>query len=326
MPADGPPRTYDRRVSNDPSATAALPEAMARTLGDYERHLVSERDLTPHTVRAYLGDIASLLDHCLRLGVDDLADLDLRALRSWLAKLQTTGRSRTTIARRATAARVFTAWLHRTGRIPSDPGAALGSPKRHKTLPPVLRADEAESLIRAAADLADDGSPMGLRDVAMLEVLYATGIRVGELVGLDIDDVDTERRVVRVFGKGRKERSVPYGVPAGRAVDRWVRLGRPVLRAEGAGAALFLGARGRRIDQRVVRELVHRRIADVPGAPDIGPHGLRHTAATHLLEGGADLRSVQELLGHASLATTQLYTHVTTDRLRKAYHQAHPRA
>jgi integrase/recombinase XerC len=221
---------------------------------------------------------------------------------------------------------VFTAWLHRTGRIPTDPGAALGSPKKHKTLPPVLRADEAESLIRAAADLADDGSPMGLRDVAMLEVLYATGIRVGELVGLDIDDVDAERRVVRVFGKGRKERSVPYGTPAGRAMDRWLKLGRPALRVDGAGAALFLGARGRRIDQRVVRELVHRRIADVPGAPDIGPHGLRHTAATHLLEGGADLRSVQELLGHASLATTQLYTHVTTDRLRKAYHQAHPRA
>ncbi len=330
MPDDGVPGAYDRGVSDEPSAESSeaedLPETMARTLGDYERHLVSERDLAAHTVRAYLGDISSLLDHCLRLGIADLADLDLRALRSWLAKLQTTGRSRTTIARRATAARVFTAWLHRTGRIPSDPGAALGSPKRHKTLPPVLRADEAESLIRAAADLADDGSPMGLRDVAMLELLYATGIRVGELVGLDIDDVDTERRVVRVFGKGRKERSVPYGVPAGRAVDRWVRLGRPVLRVEGAGAALFLGARGRRIDQRVVRELVHRRIADVPGAPDIGPHGLRHTAATHLLEGGADLRSVQELLGHASLATTQLYTHVTTDRLRKAYHQAHPRA
>ena len=301
-------------------------EAMARALGDYERHLVFERDLTPHTVRAYLGDISSLLQHCRRLGIDDLADLDLRALRSWLAKLQSTGRSRTTIARRATAARVFTAWLHRTGRIPTDPGAALGSPKRHKTLPSVLRADEAESLIRAAADLADDGSPMGLRDVAMLEVLYATAIRVGELVGLDLDDVDTERRVVRVFGKGRKERSVPYGTPAGRALDRWVRSGRPALRAEGAGAALFLGARGRRIDQRVVRDLVHRRIADVDGAPDIGPHGLRHTAATHLLEGGADLRSVQEMLGHASLATTQLYTHVTTDRLRRAYQQAHPRA
>ncbi len=310
----------------DQSDAGLLPEAFARLLGDYERHLVSERDLAPHTVRAYLGDVSSLLDHCTRLGVEEITDLDLRTLRSWLARLQTTGRSRTTIARRATAARVFTAWLHRTGRLPTDPGAALGSPKKHKTLPPVLRPDEAEALIRSAADLADDGTPVGLRDVAMLELLYATGIRVGELVGLDIDDVDDERRVVRVFGKGRKERSVPYGTPAGRAVDRWLASGRPALRIEGSGAALFLGARGRRIDQRAVRTLVHTRIADVPGAPDIGPHGLRHTAATHLLEGGADLRSVQELLGHASLATTQLYTHVTTDRLRRAYQQAHPRA
>lgn len=299
---------------------------MATVLADYERHLISERDLTANTVRAYLGDLVSLLDHATRLGLVDVTELDLRSLRSWLAKQQTTGKSRTTIARRATAARVFTAWLARTGRAPTDAGAALGSPTKHKTLPPVLRVDEASDLIRAAADRADHGSPIGLRDVAMLELLYATGIRVGELVGLDIDDLDTDRQVVRVFGKGRKERSVPYGRPAARAIDRWLVSGRPALRVEGAGAALFVGARGRRIDQRAVRELVHRRIAEVPGAPDIGPHGLRHTAATHLLEGGADLRSVQELLGHASLATTQLYTHITTDRLRQAYRQAHPRA
>lgn len=303
-----------------------LPEPMARVLADYERHLSSERDLSSHTVRAYRGDLLSLLEHASRLGMHGVDELDLRTLRSWLAKQQTMGKSRTTLARRATAARVFTAWLARTGRIASDPGAALGSPKRHKSLPPVLRADEAAELIRAATDLADDGSPVGLRDVAMLELLYATGIRVGELVGLDVDDIDGERRVVRVLGKGRKERSAPYGTPASRALDRWLRLGRPALVAEGAGPALFLGARGRRIDPRAVRELVHRRVAQVPGAPDIGPHGLRHTAATHLLEGGADLRSVQELLGHASLATTQLYTHVTTDRLRQAYRQAHPRA
>jgi integrase/recombinase XerC len=160
----------------------------------------------------------------------------------------------------------------------------------------------------------------------MLELLYATGMRVGELVALDIDDLDRGRNVVRVFGKGRKERTVPFGRPAADAVDAWLARGRPELAAPGAGAALFLGARGGRVDQRAVRTVVHRRIADVPGAPDIGPHGLRHTAATHLLEGGADLRSVQELLGHASLATTQLYTHVSTDRLRQAYRQAHPRA
>jgi len=303
-----------------------LPEPMARVLADYERHLVAERDLAVHTVRAYLADLAGLLEHAARLGHTDVDRLDLRTLRSWLAKQQTLGRSRTTVARRATAARVFTAWLARTGRSATDAGASLGSPKAHASLPPVLRADEAADLIRGAAALADDGSPVGLRDVAMLELLYATGIRVGELVGLDLDDVDDDRRVVRVLGKGRKERSAPYGQPAARALGRWLALGRPALLVEGAGGALFLGARGRRIDQRAVRTLVHRRIASVPGAPDIGPHGLRHTAATHLLEGGADLRSVQELLGHASLATTQLYTHVTTDRLRRAYQQAHPRA
>ncbi|MGB0099327.1 MAG: tyrosine recombinase XerC [Nocardioides sp.] len=299
---------------------------MARVLGDYERHLAVERDLTAHTVRAYVADVGGLLDHAARLGHTDVAALDLRTLRSWLAKQQTMGKSRTTIARRATAARVFTAWLARTGRAATDAGASLGSPKAHQTLPPVLGADEASALIQAAAERADDGSPVGLRDVAMLELLYATGIRVGELVGLDVDDLDRERNVARVFGKGRKERSVPFGRPAARALDFWLRHGRPELAGPQSGPAVFLGARGRRIDQRAVRTMVHRRIADVPGAPDIGPHGLRHTAATHLLEGGADLRSVQELLGHASLATTQLYTHVTTDRLRRAYQQAHPRA
>ncbi|WP_182526194.1 tyrosine recombinase XerC [Nocardioides dongkuii] len=303
-----------------------LPEAFARLLGEYERHLVSERDLAPHTVRAYLTDLAGLLEHAHRMGIQDVTELDLRTLRSWLAKQQTLGRSRTTLARRATAARVFTAWLARTGRVEVDPGASLGSPKAHSVLPSVLRVDEARDLIAAATEIADDGSPLGLRDVAMLELLYATGIRVGELAGLDVDDVDADRNVVRVFGKGRKERTVPYGRPAARALQFWLKQGRPLVAREGSGAALFLGARGGRIDQRAVRTLVHRRIADVPGAPDIGPHALRHSAATHLLEGGADLRSVQELLGHASLATTQRYTHVTTDRLRRAYQQAHPRA
>ncbi|MCY7396207.1 MAG: tyrosine recombinase XerC [Nocardioides sp.] len=303
-----------------------LPESLARVLGDYERHLSAERGLTPHTVRAYLGDMAGLLEHLHRLGHDDVSGLDLRSLRSWLAKQQSTGRSRTTIARRATAARVFTAWLARTDRLPLDPGSTLASPKAHRTLPAVLRADEARALVEAAATLADDGSGPGLRDVAVLELLYATGIRVGELAGLDLDDVDRERAVVRVLGKGGKERVVPFGRPADRALHEWVERGRPELVVEGSGAALFLGVRGSRIDPRAVRTLVHRLVADVPGAPDIGPHGLRHTAATHLLEGGADLRSVQELLGHASMATTQLYTHVTTDRLRRAYQQAHPRA
>jgi integrase/recombinase XerC len=303
-----------------------LPESMAAVLASYERHLVSERDLTPHTVRAYMGDIAGMLEHAAMLGHSEVATLDIQTLRSWLAKQQTLGRARTTMARRATAVRVFTSWLQRAGLAETDAGALLGSPKAHRTLPAALRREEARDLLEAAAAAADDGSAVGLRDTAILELLYATGIRVGELCGLDVDDVDNERRVVRVLGKGRKERTVPFGRPAEKALASWLAAGRSRLAVEQSGAALFLGARGRRIDQRAVRTMVHARLADVPGAPDLGPHGLRHTAATHLLEGGADLRTVQELLGHASLATTQIYTHVTTDRLRQAYRQAHPRA
>jgi integrase/recombinase XerC len=292
---------------------------------DFERHLAVERDLSRHTVRAYLGDLDQMLAHAVALGHEDPGTIDLRTLRSWLANQQTRGKSRTTMARRATTVRVFTAWLARTGRAPADAGAALGSPKAHRSLPPALSQEEARLLLDAAAERAADGIALGTRDVAVLELLYATGIRVGELCGLDVDDVDAERRVVRVLGKGRKERSVPYGRPAAQALDRWLRV-RAQLAGPRSAGALFVGARGGRLDQRAVRSLVHARLAEVPGAPDLGPHGLRHTAATHLLDGGADLRSVQELLGHASLATTQIYTHVTTDRLRQAYRQAHPRA
>jgi integrase/recombinase XerC len=331
LPTRLPTRSLGTMTSGDVQPTGAeeptgLPEPMSAVLADYERHLVSERDLTPHTVRAYVGDLVGMLEHAAMLGHVDVSTLDVGTLRSWLAKQQTLGKARTTMARRATAVRVFTAWAQRTGRAGADPGALLGSPRAHRTLPSALRKDEARHLLEAAAARADDGSPVGLRDVAILELLYATGIRVGELCGLDVDDVDRERRVVRVLGKGRKERSVPFGRPADAAVSAWVATGRPALAVHGSGAALFLGVRGRRIDQRAVRSMVHARLVDVPGAPDLGPHGLRHTAATHLLEGGADLRTVQELLGHASLATTQVYTHVTTDRLRRAYHQAHPRA
>lgn len=312
----------------EPSASSgersSLSEDLVRCLADYERHLAAERDLSAHSVRAYLGDVADLLGHLRLLGHHDLTALDIGVLRSWLAKQQSLGKSRSTMARRATAARVFTAWARRTGRIAADPGALLASPKPHKALPGVLGQDDTRAVLDAAAVAADDGSALGLRDLAIMELLYATGVRVGELCALDVDDVDPGRRVVRVFGKGRKERSVPYGVPAGAALAGWLR-GRPTLVRPGSGPALFLGARGGRIDQRAVRRLVHVRIAAVD-APDLSPHGLRHTAATHLLEGGADLRSVQELLGHASLATTQIYTHVSGERLRRAYEQAHPRA
>jgi integrase/recombinase XerC len=313
-------------VSSYSGGMEDLPEEMATALAAYERHLTSERDLAAHTVRAYVGDVQGMLEHAAALGHTDVGSLDLRTLRSWLAKQQTLGKARSTMARRATAIRVFTAWVQRSGRAANDPGAGLGTPRAHKPLPSALNATEARALLETAAIHADDGSAVGRRDVAILELLYATGIRVGELCGLDVDDVDRGRRVVRVFGKGRKERTVPYGVPADRAIGLWLETGRPELFVPGAGAAMFLGARGGRIDQRAVRTLVHARLAEVPEAPDMGPHGLRHTAATHLLEGGADLRTVQEMLGHASLSTTQIYTHVTTDRLRQAYRLAHPRA
>ncbi|MFH7323942.1 tyrosine recombinase XerC [Aeromicrobium sp. JJY06] len=301
-------------------------EAWARTLADYERHLVQERDLSDHTVRAYLTDLASLAEHATLMRVDDPSGMTIRTLRSWLANLQTRGKARTTMARRSTAARVFTAWMERTGRAATDAGALLAAPKAHRSLPPALSQADMRGVVDAIVESIDDDSPVGLRDLAVIELLWATGIRVGELVGADVDDLDASRRVLRVMGKGSKERMVPYGVPAQDAVAAWLERGRPALAVPGSGPALFLGARGGRVDARVVRRIVHDRVAAVPDAPDVGPHGLRHTAATHLLEGGADLRSVQELLGHASLGTTQIYTHVSADRLRAAYAQAHPRA
>jgi integrase/recombinase XerC len=302
--------------------TAQLPPALAAAAAAFARHLELERGRSAHTIRAYSGDVALLLEHAARLGVQDPSELDLSVLRSWLARLRSTGAARTTMARRGSSARVFTAWAHRRGLLASDPGALLASPKGHRPLPEVLQPDEASRLV----DAIDGQTPADLRDRLALELLYATGIRVGELCGLDIDDVDRHRRVVRVLGKGAKERSVPYGVPAEAALDAWLTRGRPSWAAAASGAALLLGARGGRVDPRTIRSVVHDRLANVPGAPDLGPHGLRHSAATHLLEGGADLRSVQELLGHATLATTQIYTHVSVERLRTSYDRAHPRA
>jgi integrase/recombinase XerC len=298
-----------------------LSPSFRAALADFAQHLALEQNRSPHTVRAYTGDLVSLLSHAGRLGVTEPAELDLAVLRSWLARLRTTGGSRATLARRGSAARTFTAWAHRRGLMPLDPGLSLASPKGRRTLPDVLQQDEAIRLVEVEGDAVQD-----LRDRALLELLYATAIRVSELCGLDVDDVDSHRRVIRVLGKGRKERSVPYGVPAQASIDRWLREGRPQWATATSGPALLLGARGGRLDPRAARAVVHARLSAVPGAPDMGPHGLRHTAATHLLEGGADLRSVQELLGHATLATTQIYTHVSVERLRTSYERAHPRA
>ncbi len=314
-------------ASAEGPADDLLPEAHRRILASYLRHLAAERHLSEHTVRAYRADLTSLLEHLTRLGRGTLAEAGLGDLRSWLARQQTLGQARSSLQRRATAARVFFAWAQRTGEIENDPAGSLRSPKQQRRLPDTLERSEAQRMLeQAIAVAAEDGGPVALRDVAILEVLYGSGVRVAELCGLNQTDVDTDRRTIRVFGKGRKERTVPLGAPAFRALDRWLAEGREPLRTPESPAAIFLGERGRRIDQRVVRRIVHRALRLTDGAPDLGPHGLRHAMATHLLEGGADLRSVQELLGHASLATTQIYTHVTTDRLRRAYQQAHPRA
>jgi integrase/recombinase XerC len=459
----------EHRAADVPVSTD-VPAAWAADLDGFARYLSAERDYSEHTLRAYLGDVRSLVAFAAGRGLTSPDDVDLPALRGWLGSLAAAGQARSTLARRGASVRAFTAWRHRTGRASGDVGARLQTPRRGRPLPAVLRADQARELLAAASaaldeaasgragrDIADaptdvrekrgraatgrgaeqtaqgdgvgdrpmnprpsdidavgdsrrsagdrdgdrsggavdpgvarrrfrdvvradepasggqfsgadrssrladppemaaqlgeaervgetaGGAPgsgdhrppvaadpaetaMRLRDVAMLEVLYATGIRVAELCGLDVDDVDAERRLLRVTGKGRKERMVPFGLPARRAMDAWLRGGRPVLASSGSGPASFLGRRGGRVGQRQVRQVVYDLIAGIESAPHIGPHGLRHSAATHLLDGGADLRSVQELLGHATLSTTQIYTHVSVDRLRDGYRQAHPRA
>ncbi|WP_084551118.1 tyrosine recombinase XerC [Actinomadura rifamycini] len=290
-------------------------------VAEFGRRLRAERDVSPHTLRAYLGDLRDLCAHAAETGATRPADLDVGLLRAWLARQHAMGRSRATLARRTAAARAFTGHLHRIGVLESDPGLLLGTPQRRRSLPAVLTRGDAGRLL----DEMDADGPLGLRDRAVLEVLYATGVRISELCGLDVDDLDTGHRTIRVLGKGGRERTVPMGEPAARAVQDWLRAGRPALADEGSGPALFLGARGRRLHPTSARRMVHARIAEVGGMPDMAPHGLRHSAASHLLEGGADLRSVQEILGHASLQTTQLYTHVSSERLKRVHRQAHPR-
>jgi integrase/recombinase XerC len=296
-------------------------------LEEFDEYLALERGRSEHTRRAYLGDLQSLFDFVGdRAPEAGIAGLTLPILRSWLSALAATGVARTTLARRTSAVKTFTAWATRRSLIASDPAARLQVPKSRRTLPAVLRQDQALDAMAAAKSGAQQGDPLALRDQLIVELLYASGIRVSELCGLDIDDVDMSRRLLRVLGKGNKQRTVPFGAPAMAALDAWLSDGRPALATAASGPALLLGARGRRLDPRQARTVVHQTMAAVAGAPDIGPHGLRHSAATHLLEGGADLRVVQELLGHSSLATTQLYTHVTVARLRAVHDQAHPRA
>lgn len=313
-------------MSSQQQPPVQWPPAFTAALDGYCRYLAAERGRSGHTVRAYESDLTQLLDYAAAAGVTTLEALDLGILRGWLGELSTAGRARSTLARRAATARSFTAWALREELISADPALRLKAPKRNKTLPGVLRPAQLETLFTALQEAAAEGDPVALRDRAVVELLYATGVRVGELAALDVDDLDPDRRSLQVIGKGNKERTVPYGLPAALALDDWLRRGRPALATSDSRAALFLGRRGRRVDQRQVRAVTARLFEALGDTSASGPHALRHSAATHLLDGGADLRAVQEILGHSSLATTQLYTHVSVDRLRASYQQAHPRA
>ncbi len=302
---------------------AELPAGLAEPLEGFLRHLRLERGRSPHTLRAYRSDLTALLR---TLPGPELATLDLATLRRWLAAQHAAGASRATLARRGASARTFTAWAARTGLLAEDPGARLSAPRARNELPTVLRADQAEAVLAAATVGAEENDPGALRDLLALEMLYGTAVRVAELCGMDLDDIDPGRRTIRVRGKGDRERTVVYGRPAELALHRYLQHGRPRLAVPASPPAVLLGMRGGRLNPRVARSLVHAAVAAVPGTPDIGPHGLRHSAATHLLAGGADLRTVQELLGHVTLSTTQRYTHVSVNRLRVVHDRAHPRA
>lgn len=292
---------------------------------DFVEHLEQVRRLSPATARAYRSDLRDLVAAAGNLEIDEV---DLETLRDWLWNATQRGDARSTLARRAAAARSFFSWAQENALITHDPSLRLIAPKRGRTLPVVASRDAMSAVLDAQHDAAASGDPVALRDHAVLELLYGSGIRVSELCGLDIDDLDLDRATARVLGKGSKERVVPFGVPAREAVSAWLTRGRPVLsaRASSHSPGVFLGARGARIGPRAVYELVATVLSPVVGAETVGPHALRHTAATHLLDGGADLRAVQEILGHASLGTTQIYTHVSAERLTATYRLAHPRA
>ena len=294
-------------------------------IAQYEEHLVLVRNLADNSIKGYVSDLESFLAHLEKLKIEEFSQLELTHIRSWLAYLQSTGAARSTMARRIVSIRAFTYWAASQGWIKSDLGAELAIPKPHRTLPEVLDIADTDIVISSMQTRADeDPSPLTIRDLAMIEILYATGIRVSELCGLDFRSFDETRNTLHVLGKGNKERVVPMGIPAVKALQRYLTQARPALVNATSGSAIFLGSRGKRIDQRTVREVVYEAMQAVGST--MGPHGLRHTAATHLLEGGADLRTVQEILGHSSLATTQIYTHVSPERLQRAYKDAHPRA
>jgi integrase/recombinase XerC len=298
---------------------------LRRAADDFVRHLRVERGFSANTVRSYRSDLAQLVAFAEERGITRAADVDLEILRDWLWAGAQQELARATLARRAAAARGLTAWLARNDEVAADSGARLRAPKADRHLPRVLTRTQMDRMLDGLEARAATGDPNAIRDLAVIELLYASALRVSEVTGLDVPDVDLGRLTVRVIGKGSKERTVPFGVPAAKALRRYFDEARPKLLAEPT-LAMFLGPRGGRLGSRAVYALVSTLLEQTPGSGPAGPHALRHTAATHLLDGGADLRAVQEMLGHASLGTTQIYTHVSRERLTEAYRMAHPRA
>lgn len=296
-----------------------------KAITGFESHLDAGRGYSANTVKAYLIDVQDLADFLSKKKIENIDDLNLEHLRDWLWQATQAGLTKATIARKSAAVRSFTAWSLKSGLADSDPGLRLRSPKASRTLPKVVSRESLAMVFDALQQKATEDNPQGVRDLVSVELLYASGARVSELVGLDLESIDYSRNIMRVMGKGAKERMVPFGQPARDALDLWIRIARPKLATEKSGQALLLNSRGQRIGVRQVYSLVANLLEATPtGAA--GPHSLRHSAATHLLDGGADLRAVQELLGHASLGTTQIYTHVSIERLRAGYQNAHPRA
>jgi integrase/recombinase XerC len=301
------------------------PNDVATVADRWLRAARAERDLSPHTLAAYRRDAAQLAEWLRRGRIEDLADLDRRVLRRYVSYLTERGYARRSIVRKVSAVRSMLEWAVARGLLPANPARDLSTPKLDRPLPKALKASEAAALCA----LPPDDGPAGVRDRAMLELLYGSGLRVGELCALDLEDVDLREGAVRVLGKGRKERRVPVSGPATWALRTYLSAARAELLAVREIVpepnALFINARGGRLSSRSVRAILARYLR-AEGRAAVGPHALRHSFATHLLDNGADLRAVQELLGHESLATTQIYTHVSTERLRAVYEQSHPRA
>lgn len=302
-------------------ADVALADALDRFLS----HLATERRVSPHTLDAYGRDLAALVAFAKDRRGERVKDLDVYLLRGWLGQLSRTI-APSSIARKVAAARTWMRWMRRRGMVEKSAADELASPKVRRPLPTFLSVDAAAEVV----EVPDATSASGRRDRAALELLYGSGLRVSELVGLDLGDVDLDGATARVVGKGRKERLVPLGAKCVAAVRGYLAGARGELRHPKTGAqdarALLLSARGRRLGVRAVQTLVHRYGALGAGRADLHPHALRHTCATHMLDGGADLRAIQEMLGHASLSTTQRYTHVSMEHLMRVYDAAHPLA